>query len=497
MFECQVCGLLSLRGNSCPACGSQLRNDLSAELESDGHLPTDVPGLDDAAEAWYELEGIEAPKPSEEPTAESSSSALPFGFQGESNVVESRLPFGIGSYAQGVPFDATIGEEPISPSPPAVTPVETIASIPATLPEPVASAPIPVVAAQSPPEVVEAPEVTSVKTVVSLPATPPEPVASAPTPVVAAQSPPEVFEAPKATPVRLDAAIVAEVPDPIATISAVSPPRLEAAPVVVASQPVLAEPDSDGTESVPDYWKIDAEIPDYEEIYGMDEEVVQVDYGSFEEDVLVYDHSTDSSVAVFHSPLEASPAASPPATLSLGLHPAQALAIELGGQSELMSVMNDGFRALQSSSWVDAARSFQTLAAKMPNNPQVFNNYGISLLQRALDLNESPDSQQQSMASTQFESAILVLREAAKNAPEEGTILTNLAHALVESGRSEKALGIMNVHNSRTPGSAVGINTAAVAMFHLGQLSQAVEMLKSGGADAVIQSNLAQFGQSS
>jgi len=58
MFECQICGLLSLGGTACPACGSQLRTDLAADMEGGETLPSEVPGLDDAAEAWYDLEGI-------------------------------------------------------------------------------------------------------------------------------------------------------------------------------------------------------------------------------------------------------------------------------------------------------------------------------------------------------------------------------------------------------------------------------------------------------
>ncbi|MCH1616003.1 MAG: hypothetical protein L7R83_00660, partial [Candidatus Poseidonia sp.] len=107
MFECRICGLLSLGGTACPACGSQLRTDLSAAELSDEVLPTEVPGLDDAAAAWYELEGIEPPAEEEEEAAPTPSSTnLPFGFQGESNVYDSRLPFGIGSFADGIPFDS-------------------------------------------------------------------------------------------------------------------------------------------------------------------------------------------------------------------------------------------------------------------------------------------------------------------------------------------------------------------------------------------------------
>ena len=127
----------------------------------------------------------------------------------------------------------------------------------------------------------------------------------------------------------------------------------------------------------------------------------------------------------------------------------------------------------------------------LPSSPEVFNNYGISLLQRAIGMRDGGDVQQQQLAEPQFESAILALREAAKNAPANGDILVNLACALVESGRAEKALGIMNVHNARTPGSVKGLNTAAVAMFQLGQLTQSVQTLQKISDDSVASQNLA------
>ena len=133
------------------------------------------------------------------------------------------------------------------------------------------------------------------------------------------------------------------------------------------------------------------------------------------------------------------------------------------------------------------------MASHLPSSPEVFNNYGIALLQRASSMKADDDSQQQQLAEAQFESAILALREAAKNAPTNGEILINLAHALIESGRSEKALGIMNVHNQRDKDSVKGLNTAAVAMFQLGQPAQAIATLKLAGSDEVVQRNLAQF----
>jgi len=287
---------------------------------------------------------------------------------------------------------------------------------------------------------------------------------------------------------------------PVATDSGHStePVRLQTARLVqpspvaspVETMAVSEAPAQSGAEGFPDYWKIDAAIPNYEEIYEQQEDVVEVEFGSYNEDVVVYDHTTDSPAAVFHTPLEASPAAAAAPSITLALHPVQALQVDVGASTELSAALSEGFAMMQQASWSQAARVFQRMAASLPNNPEVFNNYGISLLQRAIGMRDGADPQQHGLAEAQFESAILALREAAKGAPSNGDILVNLAVALVESGRAEKALGIMNVHNARSPGSAKGLNTAAVAMFNLGQLSQANETLRKVSGDAVAQENL-------
>ena len=276
-------------------------------------------------------------------------------------------------------------------------------------------------------------------------------------------------------------------PPPVAPAAAPSQPvRLDSARLV-SRAPTTEE------EEVPAYWKIDAEIPNYEEIYDNTEEVIEVSYASLDDDVVVYDHSSDSPAAVFYSPLEATPTQTVAPSIQLDLHPIQALNVDVGGDPELATYLQDGFQAMQQQSWSKAARNFQKMASKMPSSPEVFNNYGIALLQRASSMKADADPQQQQLADAQFESSILALREAAKNAPSNGEILINLAHALINSGRAEKALGIMNVHNARDTASAKGLNTAAVAMFQLGQPAQAIATLKLAGSDDVVQRNLAQF----
>ena len=62
MNECGVCGILYLAGGSCPACGSQIQKRSEDFQDAEMVLPTEVPGLDEAAEAWYELEGMQPPE---------------------------------------------------------------------------------------------------------------------------------------------------------------------------------------------------------------------------------------------------------------------------------------------------------------------------------------------------------------------------------------------------------------------------------------------------
>ena len=475
MFECQICGLLSIGGTACPACGSQLRKDLSAE-DGDGEvLPTEVPGLDDAAAAWYDLEGIEPPPQDEEPAVEAqenNTGSLPFGFQGASTVYSPSLPFGIGSFADGIPFDA--GDEPTMAAP-ASPPKE-----PEQLPEPIESTAVPEVAPTTP-------------VVVESPSAPILPFVDVEAP---AEVSPEVPSIPD-LPMPVDLPEPAALPDLPAVNNAPPPPpsasEMSKEPVRLTSARLLTPAPVQEEPPVPDYWKIDAPIPDYEEIYGQDSAVVEMEYASLDDDVVVYDHTQDSPAAVFHTPLEATPQTPETRSVKLRLHPAQALSVDVGQSVELQTMLNEGFQAMQRNDWSSAARSFQRMAAALPSNAEVYNNYGIALLQRATAMRDGGDPQQEVVAETQFESSILALREAAKNAPTNGDVLVNLAIALIESGRAEKALGIMNVHNARTPGSEKGLNTAGVAMFNLGQLTQAVETFGKVGGDAIVSGNLAQL----
>ena len=426
MLECTICGLLSLNARSCPACGSQNLIDLASDDE-DPNMPSEVPGLDDAASSLYELEGIEQIEDADEieeseGSKMSSNSSLPFGYSGQSNVHLSRLPFGIGSQAEGVPFE---NEEETDND-------DSLSSISKSN-----------ISGQSVQESIVQ------------------------TPSMAQLEPPKQM-----TMVRVEPIIEASVePESQNTIL----------------QEVEEEPNP--SFSIPDEWRITATEPNLDEIYSSPETVVEVVHQT-EDDVLVYNHQDIEQSTTFTSEPSFSHNAS---SVSLELHPAKALNVDVGRNTDLGPELEKGYFAIANNSWAEAAISFQKMASRMPGDSAVFNNYGLSLLQRAIEMAKDVEESIQMMASSQFESAILALREAAKSDPDESIILLNLSHALLVSGRAEKALKIVQVHNSLNPSSLEGVNLEAAALVSIGQSVNAKNLLSSHKGDSIIDENLSRL----
>jgi len=484
MFECTICGLLSLGGSACPACGSLLLVDLSLEDDDLGPLPTEVPGLDDAVASWYDLEGIEPPsEPTVEPVSSSETSSLPFGYSGESNTHISRLPFGVGSYAGGMPFDESEDALPLisEGSSPAVesnsSPSPTVQA-PEPAPVPVAPAPVPVAPAP-------APVVAPAPAPVVAPA--PVPVV-APAPVLPPSSPPDVVAVssaaviPRVQPEQFQTnspSVNAPIQQSIAKV-AVEPTRVEAMSV---SSPNISSSVSSASlvEEVPEMWRINASPLDMEQIYAVEDQVVEVIH-STEETQESYLHTAD---------VEGSPSAA--GVISMDLHPARALGVNLDRLPELEDILAEGFYAIGRESWAQAAIAFQKMAAKMPGDSAVFNNYGLSLLQRALVMAKSSDIEVQQLASTQFESSILALREAAKTSPTNPTILLNLSHALLVSGRAEKALNLLNMYEKTHLKTSESANLEAASLVSLGQSGRALKVLQLVPQDETIRSNVSKL----
>ena len=438
MLECTICGLLSLNSRSCPACGSQNLIDLTSDDE-DPSMPTEVPGLDEAVSSLYELEGIELTNDSEvieDPKSSNPSikSSLPFGYSGQSNIHLSRLPFGIGSQSEGVPFENEDGidDERLESQ---NQRIETK----------------PVVERVSDSQVVHGGESIT-------------------------QHESQQKESSQA---------VIEPVKPLAMV------RVEPIAEPITQDYFIEEVQEVPSEmnSIPDEWRIIATDPNLEEIYSLPENVVEVVHQS-EDDVLVYNHQEiDNSTSVSG---ETIPTINQP-SLSLELHPAKALNVDVGFNTDLNSELEKGYFAIANNSWAQAAISFQKIASRMPGDSAVFNNYGLSLLQRAIEMAKDVDESVQMMASSQFESAILALREAAKSNPDESIILLNLSHALLVSGRAEKALKIIEVHNSRNPSSLEGVNLEAAALVSVGQSVNAKNKLSSFKGDSIIDENLSRL----
>jgi Flp pilus assembly protein TadD len=442
MFECSICGLLSLNAISCPACGSQNLIDLSVSDSHNEDLPTEIPGLDDAAESWHELEGSTDENSGSSTQTQlsnkpNSDGNLPFGFSGESNVKVSRLPFGIGSHADGIPFDSqtTVRNDAniISDE----EPLNEISNLPVSTDHKTS---LDETEFDEPEEY----NMAMAEVVIQRPAMP-----------------------------RIQPLIEPNVAD-IASLDVDLPTEFEAQ-------------GSSSLDEIPNEWRISASAANMEEIYANKNEDVEVVH-HYEEDVVVFDHEQTNHVQSLPSVI-----IEDHDVLSLELHPARALDVDLSNNPECRDDLDSGYFAIAKNSWAEAAIKFQKIASRMPGDSSVYNNYGLALLQRAIEMAKDGDESIQIMASSQFESAILALREAAKSAPGESTILLNLAHALLVSGRSEKAMKIIQVHNSKHPNSVEGANLEAAALVSLGQSVNAKAKLTKFKGDSIVDENLARL----
>ena len=447
--------------------------DLAHDDGDSSPLPTEVLGLDDAVASWYELEGIEPPVEAAEPVQTQSAGNLPFGYSGESNTHISRLPFGVGSYASGMPFEDSEDALPLVSETQVDASHLTQESIPIVQlpPQPVVS-PTP-----SPLKVVEAPMETI-------------PVPSEPLPIAS-----KVVES---TPILPQVMPLEPLPIvlPSPSVEELPPAPIEDAPIRVAPVHSTAAPQpastvheisSDSQSSfvdVPEMWRIDASPVDMDQIYSVEEQIVEVVH-TMDDSESTYMHATDVEDLHPESGI-----------ISLELHPAKAMGVNLSGLPELEETLAEGFLAIGEESWAKAAIAFQKMAAKMPGDSAVFNNYGLALLQRALVMAKSSDLEVQQLASTQFESAILALREAAKSAPTDGTILLNLCHALLVSGRAEKALKVLFMYQKNNENTSESANLEAASLVSMGESSNALKVLQAVQHDELVLANIAKLSYS-
>ncbi|MGB1571384.1 MAG: tetratricopeptide repeat protein [Candidatus Poseidoniaceae archaeon] len=468
MQECRVCGLLFLGGGACPSCGSQVAMDITVDdivMDDDT-----IPGLEEIADAIGDAT-VDVDK----------SEVLPFGLGAKAEVIESSLPFGVGSFTSDVNEVAI----PYSQSDDQPGDIDEETQIDSVKPESVITeqkGPVESFERNEPTAVVEetgsvvSDSITMVNQVqddtkgrviqddhveigseIVVPSSTEIPSSKDKMEFESIESQ-SFVESPIAKPMRIEADL--------------PPISIEAKQGFEVTENILQE-------EVPDLWKIDAAEVDMDAIYSQEEQIVEVNF----------DNELDSGdVQVsfddfHHSPVEESMASDDDAPQ---LHPARALEVESYGQPEITSMVTSAFEYMANSSWMQAAQILSTASNNRPNDPTILNNLGLALLQSALEM----DSKNDPMSSSQYEAAIMALRQGAKVDSSNNTILLNLSHALLVSGRAEKALKVINVLRGRTPNNIEVENTLGSCLIQLGRDEEAQLVLAPFASDSIVAGNL-------
>lgn len=462
MQECRVCGLLFLGGGACPSCGSQV----AVDVDTDDIVMDDesIPGLDDIADAIGDTEGEDT----------SNAKVLPFGMGAKAEVIQSSLPFGVGSFSDSVTEVAIpIGEQDYDDDPVSDVSIVTENDM-ETITEVVEEPSIPETTSENVSELDEEMQIAeqhqSVDTSIS--ETTEEEI------LVSEEISSEVI-------------IAKEIPTPMAAVDPEvsvkheeqsEPPLAQVVEVELPATDVVEHTPTPElvVDEVPDMWRIDAAAVDMDAIYAQDEQIVEV---SFEDDL------GDSDVQVnfddFHySPEEDSLASDDDAP---GLHPARALTVDSSGQPEIAKMIDTAFEHMGNSAWMQAAQILSTASTNRQNDPSILNNLGLALLQSALEM----DSQNDPMSSSQYEASIMALRQGAKIDSNNNTILLNLSHALLVSGRAEKALGVLNVLRTREQNNVEVENAFGACLIQLGKDEEAQSILQPYASDSIVSGNLA------
>ena len=223
-----------------------------------------------------------------------------------------------------------------------------------------------------------------------------------------------------------------------------------------------------------------------------------------EDDVVIHDFSDDklttevevdldnlveySSSGDIFNPVEMEAAAEPE------LHPIKALAVEGLSDPILLEKVQEGFLAMASSNWELAAQEFHTVANSGFGGAAALNNYGLALLQRAIDTFESGDGVQKALVEGQFEAAIFALRQAAQSEGQPSEILYNLGIALHRAAWYDKAMVVFDALLERDGPVTSVLNAKAVLLESRGDFEAAKKLLhmaiRESPDDEISRSNL-------
>lgn len=458
MHECSVCGVLSIGVDVCPACGSRIHKDI--QVEGAPNSMGELPGLSEAMDSWKEVVP-DHDIPAEIETAQSSTGSLPFSFQGQSNQFDEALPFGIGSNSEGIPFDYEKGDS-----------VPNEVNSPKEDPEVVSAIP-------------ELPEVNNQNNTVS----------TSSEVIGRLEQENSQNQVDKLQPVipemeKIESDSINSLPESLNLYNkgTQAPEDVDSIPLVEESE--IIPVDSTLTDksvvnqplevqNAPAFWSINAKPIDLAQMNAELETVVNYEHNQ-EEDVIEYIHTQESGEEEVHMD---------EINESFVLFPTRAQAVNLVDSSQ-EEVLKDAYNSMANGNWSDSAKLFQKIIAKQPQDPNVMNNYGLSLMERALEIEATNDSTSADKAFTQYKTAIMVLKEAAKLDPTNLDCLYNLAHALLISGREEKCLAIVEriqTTEGKTPQTSM---LKSACLFNQGLFDMARVEIEQFSNMEIIQHNL-------
>ena len=291
--------------------------------------------------------------------------------------------------------------------------------------------------------------------------------------------------------------------DPWALPTADTTPLLEAtpsnekadseAPVLVLKARAVASDEeqlSDSPVFVENAFQINAAAFDAEHVYAVEEDVVIHDFGDelqVSEIVVNFDELVDPAEQTIRFD---------PEMLSEGepeLLPARALPINDGGDANIAGHSVAAFEALGEGRWKDAADGFRVVCNSLPGDPAALNDFGLSLLQLAIQVHEATPTDTPA-EEPHFEAAVLALRQAAQQDKHNSTILYNLATCLATCGRHGVANRIWDATISLSPADAAPLNGKAVSLIAMGEFEAASSLLMKAReiapSEAIILRNL-------
>ncbi|MDP6325099.1 MAG: hypothetical protein QF684_06005 [Candidatus Thalassarchaeaceae archaeon] len=274
--------------------------------------------------------------------------------------------------------------------------------------------------------------------------------------------------------------------DPWALPELENPPVLEATPStgeVIASTPMLVlkarpvTPDEEQLSESPVFvenaFQINAAAFDAEHVYAVEEDVVIHDFGDelqVSEIVVNFDELVDPAEQTVRFDPEMLSGGEPE------LLPAKALPIDVGTDASITGHSSAAFKALEEGRWKDAADEFRILCNALPGDSSALNNFGLSLLQLAIQVHESSPTATPA-EEPHFEAAVLALRQAAQQDKHNSTILYNLATCLATCGRHGVANRIWDAAISLWPEDVSSMNGKAVSLIAVGEFDAASSLL--------------------